>query len=829
MGSRLSAPDAIKALLGEAGVMSLLLVPVLANGSRWGTLTFEDCQGERSWTSEQLSALRILAELIGTAVTRERSLEDVRQRDELLQAVTASATDIMTAPYLHEAISRSLETVAKAVRAHRMHVFEVTQNDGAIQYLLRNAWNEPAAPLELDTILRVMSNPSAPEILEWSAPLSRGHAVKGTLNGAAGALKDLFTRLKLQSTLMVPIMVDGKFWGHVTFDDCHRERVWTQTEIEILKTLAEVIGTAITRERYVEELGKANTIIQNSPTILFRLRGEPSLPMIYVSQNVSALGYDPNELISSPTLYRSFVHPEDRAKVQTVMVEILRKHAPPATIEYRMLTRAGDSRWVESLYTPVRDTNGRLIEVEGVMIDITERKLAEEKIGLLARTDPLTGLANRATFGDRLRHFFAATRRGAKSFAVIYLDLDRFKEVNDTLGHPIGDKLLQAVAGRLKELTRETDVVARLGGDEFAILQSDVTDPSMTGTLARKIIDSLSAPYMIEANEVHIGASVGITLCGADISEPDLLLSQADQALYRAKEEGRGRFRFHSDEIDLKTREHVALVDDLRKALQRGELELHYQPQVELSTGRVVGMEALVRWNHPSRGLLLPEVFLPIAEKSGLIQALGRWVLDGACQQLAAWRQAEMDVPVIAVNVALAQIKLGRDFIRDVKESLERWGLQPSDLELDVTELILARTTLSQSGVLDELRALGVGIAIDDFGAQYSSLDYLRTYHVNRLKIARPMVAAATSGPGGSAMIRAILSLASELGVEVIAEGVETRDQRDLLAATSAKAQAQGFYFSPAVPAGATDTLLESGHFTKKTPPRKKPATPRKR
>jgi len=529
--------------------------------------------------------------------------------------------------------------------------------------------------------------------------------------------------------------------------------------------------------------------------------------MIYISQNISLLGLNSAELLNSPTLYQTYVHPEDRTKVQSTMVELLRRNAQPATIEYRMLNSSGESRWMENRYLPVRDTNGRLVEVEGIMIDITERKLAEERIALLARTDALTGLANRSTFHDRLRQAFAATKRGAASFAVLYLDLDRFKEVNDTRGHPVGDKLLHSVAERLKNTTRETDVVARLGGDEFAILQTDVLDSANSGALAAKVVTALSASYLIDDVEIRIGASVGIALFSPDATSPDTLLVQADQALYRAKEEGRGQYRFHSVELDHAARELVLLAENLRNAMARDELELFYQPQVELSTGRIVGMEALIRWVHPTRGLLLPDVFLPIAEKTGITLALGRWVLDGACKQLAEWRKEGLNIPVVAVNIALAQIKTGREFLRDVKNSLDRWSLKPQDLELDVTEFILARATLSQSSVLEELRQLGVCIAIDDFGAQYSSLDYLRTYRVSRLKIARPMVKAATE-EGGSAMIRAIVGLASELGVEVVAEGVETEAQRSAIVSVSAKTKGQGYYFGRPAPAEDTMRML---------------------
>jgi diguanylate cyclase (GGDEF)-like protein len=394
---------------------------------------------------------------------------------------------------------------------------------------------------------------------------------------------------------------------------------------------------------------------------------------------------------------------------------------------------------------------------------------------------------------------------------VLYLDLDRFKEINDTLGHQAGDLLLQQLATRLRQATREIDVVARLGGDEFAIVQSEISDSASAGTLAEKVIDVVSAPFDIAGSQLHVGVSIGIALYSSEARTPDELLAHADQALYRAKHAGRGRYRFHSDQIDLETRAQLELADSLRGALARNELEIRYQPQVELASGRIMGMEALLRWIHPQRGVLLPEDFLPIAEKYGIMQQLGRWVLGEACRQMSLWRAQQIPVPVVAVNVALAQIRMGREFVRDVVDALYRWALKPSDLELDVTELVLARSTLAQSEVLEELRQLGVGIAIDDFGAHYSSLDYLRTYRVSRLKIARGMVAAADAEPGGGAMIRAILSLARELGIEVVAEGVETESQCRLLVDASAHAQGQGFYFSHAMPAEQTMSVLRTG------------------
>lgn len=449
--------------------------------------------------------------------------------------------------------------------------------------------------------------------------------------------------------------------------------------------------------------------------------------------------------------------------------------------------------------------------VGAALASALSREQHQQRIAQLARTDALTGVANRITFTERLRQAFAASQRGAHPFAVLYLDLDRFKEINDSLGHHAGDLLLQQVAQRLQAATRQIDLVARLGGDEFAIVQAELMESASAGALADKLIEIISAPYQIEGNELRVGASTGISIYSGETRSPDVLLAQADQALYLAKRAGRGRYRFYSEQIEREARAHLTLAEELRAALARQELELYYQPQVELASGRIVGMEALLRWNHPTRGVMLPEDFLPIAEKFGLMQQVGRWVLQEACTQMALWRAHQLPVPVIAINVALAQIRMGAEFVNDVMDSIQRAALKPSDIELEVTERVLARAKLAQSNALEELRRQGIGIAIDNFGAQYSSLDYLRTYRVSRLKIARGMIAAADAEPGGSDMIRAILSLARELGVEVVAEGVETESQRRLLVEASAQAQGQGFYYSRAVSAQESLRLLREG------------------
>ena len=338
-----------------------------------------------------------------------------------------------------------------------------------------------------------------------------------------------------------------------------------------------------------------------------------------------------------------------------------------------------------------------------------------KKVSDLAQTDPVTSLANRRAFVERLRNAFASCRRGAKPFAVLYFDLDHFKDVNDTLGHASGDELLRQVAARVKGEVRENDLIARFGGDEFAILQSDVENLEAAGALAAKIKKILAEPYVVEGNEVHISASIGISRYTSEISGPDALMIQADLALYRAKEEGRNCYRFHSDDLDRQVQERVVIAVELRGAIERNELELYYQPQVELRSGRIVGMEALLRWNHPQRGQISPAVFIPIAERSGQIQVLGQWVLDAACRQLRQWRDAGIAPELVGVNFSALHFKGAAEIDREISATLDKWSVPPAMIEIELTESVLMDITQQHAARLQQLRQLGVRIALDDF------------------------------------------------------------------------------------------------------------------
>jgi diguanylate cyclase (GGDEF)-like protein len=432
------------------------------------------------------------------------------------------------------------------------------------------------------------------------------------------------------------------------------------------------------------------------------------------------------------------------------------------------------------------------------------------RLNELARTDPLTGLANRRAFEDRLRAAFASSRRNGSLFAVHFVDLDSFKDVNDTLGHAAGDLLLRAVVMRLKKLVRQTDLVARFGGDEFAFLQADANDSVSTAALAQKTVDALAAPFMIEGNEVFVTASIGVASYSPDVPSFEAMMIQADLALYRAKDDGENCFRSHSHELDQQMRLRITLAEELRAGIERGELELFYQPQVEIGSRRIVGLEALVRWNHPKRGLIAPSIFIPIAERLSVIQRLGIWVFDSACRQLAQWEEKRIAPQTVAVNVSGMQITRIDDLIRDFGGSLAKWNIKPEAIELELTETVLMEASQKHSEALQRLRQIGLRIAIDDFGTGFSSLKYLTIYPIDRLKIAQELVFRVTDDPRNAAVVRAAIRLARELDIEIIAEGVETEAQARFLWSAGCK-QAQGYHYGRPVDANtATALLLEA-------------------
>jgi diguanylate cyclase (GGDEF)-like protein/PAS domain S-box-containing protein len=743
-------------------------------------------------------------------VERKIAEASLKEHDALLHAVAKSAAELLGSPSHEDAITAVLELVGQTVGVSHVQINEITTDrEGHLRSHMRYEWCAPGTTPLIDS--------SAIQHLDLNGALPRtvtllpvGGLSTFYVDEIPEPYRKVFAQAGMRSFLQIPVRVENKLWGSFDFvDSSDKKREWTWAETDTLQTLAGLIGAAITRARYVNQLADANMIVQNSPTILYRVRGEPPFPLIYVSHNIRKFGHAAESLVGNDDWQSALMNDEDRRKVSEAMARTIDKDAKGAAIEFRLRTGDGGFRWVENRYTTVRDKQNRLVEIEGMIIDVTERKAAEEKIAQLARTDSLTGLANRATYVERIRQAFAASRRGATPFAILYLDLDHFKAINDTMGHPVGDELLQEVANRLRGCTRENDVIARLGGDEFAILQTDMGEPAAAGALAAAIQTALTRPYRLGGSDLHVTVSIGISPYAATSAGPDQMIAQADLALYRSKDEGRNAYRFHTDDLDHQVLERVTLADQLRDAINRDELEIYYQPQVELASNRIVGMEALVRWHHPQRGLLPAAAFIDVAEKTGAIIRVGQWVLDRVCAQLRAWRDEGIQLGVVTMNLSLAQLKNSQELLRDVAAALDKYWLVPSDISFDVTEATLAQVTLMRNDVLAELRRLGVGIAIDDFGSAYSSFDYLRTYAVSYLKIAQPRIDETAGDAEHAATVRAILGLANELGIGVIAERVETAEQRDRSGAASSIGQ--GFFFSDPLSAADAKNLLRRG------------------
>lgn len=464
----------------------------------------------------------------------------------------------------------------------------------------------------------------------------------------------------------------------------------------------------------------------------------------------------------------------------------------------------GERRWIELFLAPVRNEAGTVTHFIGILNDVTHRKDAERHLNYLANHDSLTGLPNRNLLHDRLTH--AITRRRDGVLAVLFLDLNRFKLINDSYGHDVGDELLKEVATRISASLRAEDTVARLGGDEFVVLLEDLPGSDAAAQAAGKIAARLSAPVVIGGRELPLGASIGIALHPRDGDSAQDLLKNADSAMYRAKEEGRGSFCFFSGEMNARAVSRLTLENELRRALDQGELEVFYQPQVAMTDGTLLGAEALVRWRHPAKGLISPVDFIPVAEETGLIVALGEQVLRAACNQIVAWGTSGRPPIMVAVNLSARQFRQP-DLVTTIAAILQETGADPGRLELEITESVAMLDADNAIAALRQLRAMGISLAIDDFGTGYSSLSYLKRFPIHRLKIDRSFIQSIPDDNDDTAIVRAIAAMAGSLKLELLAEGVETEAQRQFLESAGCTV-AQGYLFGRPMPAAEFEQRL---------------------
>jgi diguanylate cyclase (GGDEF)-like protein/PAS domain S-box-containing protein len=518
------------------------------------------------------------------------------------------------------------------------------------------------------------------------------------------------------------------------------------------------------------------------------------------------LGRTPEDLIGktdfdlhAPEFARGFFADEQR---------VIETAEPAIALEESIMTTERRRKWLSTTKVPLRDDHGKIIGIVGICRDVTDRKLAEDQIHFLAHHDALTGLPNRVLLMDRIEQALLQAERNGTFVTVMFIDLDNFKLVNDSLGHSAGDRLLQTVADRMVHCVRASDTVVRIGGDEFVILLPDQQSGADATGVLEKLRHAIAQPIAIESQLFRVTSSIGLATYPQDGNDGETLLMNADTAMYQAKEKGRDNFQHYTAEMNINAQERRILQEGLRLAVERREFALVYQPQFDLRTGEIVAVEALVRWHHPTLGIISPAKFIPMAESTGLIVPLGDWVLREACRQNKAWQNAGIPPVTIGVNVSARQFRDGT-WVKRVASTLKATGLEAKYLELELTESLLMQDVNQAVSTMKELQALGVKFAIDDFGTGYSSLTALKSFPVARLKIDQSFVRNLTTDPNDRSIATAVISLGQKLHMRVIAEGVETAEQFEFLADNKCD-EIQGFHFSRPVEATEIAAMLRA-------------------
>jgi diguanylate cyclase (GGDEF)-like protein/PAS domain S-box-containing protein len=639
-----------------------------------------------------------------------------------------------------------------------------------------------------------------------------GYAFEEAIGQSPGILKSGLTAPEYYRDMWAT-MVSGEIWrGELLNRKKSGELFWESEVISALKNAAGEITHFIAvkedvteRKHQEKRLRLWERAIESSVNAILITDAEvPGNPLIYANPAFERItGYSQEEALGRNC---SFLQNEDTDQPAVEELRQAIREQREGRVLLRNYRKDGSLFWNELLIAPVRDESGKITHFVGIQNDVTERKAHETQLEYQANYDTLTGLANRNLFQDRLSQALISARRNDRSLAVLFIDLDNFKNINDSLGHDAGDLLLAQVAARLAGNVREGDTVARQGGDEFVLILSEIREDDDVTVVAQKILKAMSAPFDIGGRELHITCSIGIASYPKDGEDSQTLLKNADAAMYRAKELGRNNAQYYAAEMNVKAMERLVLENGLYHALERDEFLLHYQPQVDLRTGEIAGMEALVRWQHPKLGLVSPAMFIPVAEDSGLIVSLGEWVLRTACAQNKAWQLAGLKPISVAVNLSARQFRQP-DLVEKVAVILDETGLDPACLELELTESLVMQDVEKTITTLGKLKAMGIKLSVDDFGTGYSSLSYLKRFPIDTLKIDQSFVRDITTDPDDAAIAKSIISMAHDMQLRVIAEGVETEAQKSFLQQRHCD-EMQGYLFSRPVAAAEFETLL---------------------
>ncbi len=790
----------------QLGVTLETLLPALAGTERpriyrqlarhggthhWDEASYRDDLVARDYeiTAFQ-SAPDTVTVMLADVTERRRAQFALEQRDRLLQAAAAALAELLTESAFDVAIQSALGILGRAVGADRAYVYQNIEHSQPGRHRARwlAAWRATQVmPHEPDPALRTLDY--EPVFPGWWERLAAGDSIAANLGEFPASAGAFLAGQAIKSLLILPVLVQGGFWGVIGFADRSGGRAWTATEDSLLRAVAAAIGHAYVRHQAEARQRLASAVFESVSESIVVTDAQRRILAVNRAFTVMT-GYEEAEVLGrDPRLLKSGRHPD---VFYRALWECL---ASEGHWQGELINRCKDGSLsvVLSAITEVRDAAGHLTHYVGTSHDISHQKEAERRIEQLANFDPLTDLPNRSLLTQRADLALSLATRSGRSVALLFMDLDAFKDVNDSLGHGAGDQILVEAARRLSGFMRGSDTLCRLGGDEFVLLLPD-TEQRGAEEVANKILQTFRAPFMLAAHRLSVTLSIGVALAprdGAAISE---LLKNADTALYQAKGSGRNMAVFFDRDMNRAAVERLTLSTELRAALATGQLRAHYQPKVDLVDGRLLAAEALVRWEHPSRGLLPPGVFIPVAESSGLIVEIGDWMLSEVCRQLAAWRQAGYPPVRVAVNLAARHFR-SPGLAARVADLLSAHALSAQWLALELTESTLLDSGSTTVETLRSLRALGVELAIDDFGTGYSSLSYLRDLPIDALKIDRSFVKDLKDRADDRVFVSTIIALGHALGLVVIAEGVETEDQRAILREQGCD-QAQGFFFA---------------------------------
>ena len=751
--------------------------------------------------------------IVGTSgtlmdITKRKEMEnELINREKLMQGVAEATTILLKTMDQNVAFNKALEVLGKVTRADRVYIFQNQHHPITHQNVVsqRYEWCNESIDPQIDNQESQNICYKRLGFIRWYEVLSSGKEICGFAENFPIEERKSLEEQGIISTVVVPICVDAVFWGFLGFDDCTKAREWTNSEISLLNAAAASIGSAIKRsedELHIQRLLKNDLkqTVQNLQNLVFKCKKQRDNEIyftLFEGKIAEQFG------LTTDTVFEKGLD----AVLGLETANILRKHLERA---FQGEVCSFEIKYRENIYytslSPIREGK-EVMQVVGSAIDISDLKRAEDQIHYMAYYDTLTGLPNRAFFREQMNYLLSHAHRNNHVIVIMFLDLDRFKLINDTLGHMAGDELLKITAHRLKEAVREVDMVVRMGGDEFILLFPEVSEESNISKLAEKVLHVFKESFVIAGHEIYISTSIGISLYPHDGKDIDTLIKNADTAMYRAKENGRNNYQFYTDNMNERAVKRLEMEYSLRKALEKEELFMVYQPRIDLKTKKVLGSEALIRWDHPTMGLISPTDFIPIAEETGLILPIGEWVLYTACRQARLWNDDGYSNLRVSINISAVQFHK-ENLVETIKRIVSETKLEPKLLELEITENIIMQNTERTVQIIRDLKEMGIQIAIDDFGTGFSSLSYIKEFEADTIKVDRSFIRDIGISMSNESIITAIVNMAHSLDMTVVAEGVETEGQLAFLSSRNCD-EVQGYLFSKPVGPIEFRALLE--------------------